>query len=89
MPRYIVGELIPRGRRQDHEVGILPFGEAAQNRVEKASVGSRYRMPVWERENSIVSTDRTLSQNDYYRQNKGTKGKCSVYSSENLKNVFG
>ena len=31
VPRDIVGELAPRGGRQDHEIGVLPFGEAAHS----------------------------------------------------------
>ena len=59
--RHIVGELAPRGGRQDHEVGVLPFGEAAQDRVQEGSIGSRYRMPARETTNSVVSsTDKLL-----------------------------
>jgi hypothetical protein len=44
--RQIAGEVVPRSGRQDHEIGVFPFREAAHGVVQEAGVGSRYGMPV-------------------------------------------
>jgi hypothetical protein len=65
MPRYIVGKVLPRGRWQDHEIGVFPFGEAAQNWVEETGVCSRYRMPACKTTPSLVQTHlRVFSKKD-------------------------